>query len=133
MQTMKSIFRILPLVFAIVLISCQKEELTPATPGGNSMVHVEYRVYAVSANATVYQDVPVAGQTTLSEEKVTIDRTTYTYSFDVLSGTTVGIDATNSNPGSEEVIAEIYVNNQLLASASASAPGAYASASGIAR
>lgn len=130
---MKSIFRILPLVFAIVLFSCKKEELTPTTPGVSSMVHVEYRVYAASANATAYLDVPVAGQSTLTEEKVTIDRTTYTYSFDVLSGTTVGIDVTNSNPGSEEVIAEIYVNNQLLASASASAPGAYASASGIAR
>lgn len=130
---MKAIFRILPLAIAVVLFSCKKEELPTTTPVGSSTVHVEYRVYAVSANATIYQDVPAIGQNTLTEEKVTTDRTTYTYAFDVVGGTALRLSATNTNPGPEEVIAEIYVNNQLIAAATATAPGAYATATGTAR
>src|ERR1044071_3403053 len=118
---MKSIFRILPLVITVALFSCKKEEVSPATPGGNSTVHVEYRVSDVTANVTIYQDVPVNGQNTLSEEKVTCNRMTYSYSFDVSRGQMLKLRATNTNPGPEEVIAEIYVNNQLVGSASANA------------
>lgn len=130
---MKSVFRILPLAITLVLFSCEKEEVTPITPGGNtSTVHVEYRVLAVSGNVTVYQDVPVTGQNTLGEEKVDVHRAEYSFAFDVTSGTTVNIKAANANPGPEEVIAEIYVNGQLVASGSANSPGAYATASHIA-
>src|ERR1044072_249384 len=108
---MKNIFRILPLFIAIVLFSCKKEELPSTTPGGSSTVHVEYRVSAISGNATAYQLTPVAGTNTLTEEKVTINRSTYSYSFDVLSGTNVSVRATNTTPGPDEVIVEIYVND----------------------
>lgn len=130
---MKSFFRILPLVSAIVLFSCSKETVTPNTPGGTTSVQVEYRVTATSGHATAYQFVPVAGQSDLAEEKVTINRMTYSYTFEVVSGTEVQIRATNTNPGPDEVISEIYVNGNLLTSASATAPGASATATGIAR
>ncbi|HTF03738.1 MAG TPA: hypothetical protein VK826_06915 [Bacteroidia bacterium] len=128
---MKTIFRILPLVSAILLFSCSKEELPATTPVGNSTVHVEYRVSAISGDMTVYQLVPALG--TSVEEKHEINRSTYTYSFDVTSGTLVRLNASNTNLGPEEVIAEIYVNDVLLTSASANAPGAQAIAEGVAR
>lgn len=126
---MKSIFRILPLAITVAFLSCKKEEVTPTTPGGSSTVHVEYRVSDVSGNVTIYQDVPVSGQNTLSEEKVTCNRMTYSYTFDVVKGNVLKLSATNTNPGPEEVIAEIYVNDQLVGSASANAPGADATIS----
>jgi hypothetical protein len=128
---MKTIFRILPLVFAAVFSSCTKEEVTPTTPGNASMVHVEYRVHAVSGHMTVNQLIPSQG--VLAEEKIEINRSEYTYEFDVLQGTLVRVTGTNSNPGPDEVIAEIYVNDVLLTSGSANAPGAIAKAEGIAR
>lgn len=128
----KSVFRILPLFAAILLFSCSKETVTPTAPI-NSTVQVEYRVSAVSGDMTIYQDVPVGGQSTLSEEKVVANRMAYTYTFTVVSGTEVKLRATNTNPGPDEVISEIYVNGNLLVSASANAPGAYAAVSGIAR
>ncbi len=128
---MKSIFRILPLVSAILLFSCAKEEVAPSTPGNTSTVHVEYRVTAVSGHMTVYQLVPSQGASI--EEKVEADRMTYSYEFDVYSGTAVRLNASNTNPGPEEVIAEIYVNDVLLVTASANAPGAHALAEGVAR
>jgi hypothetical protein len=130
---MKNVFRILPLAIALLLFSCKKEEVTPVTPGITSTVHVEYRVYAASSNVTVYQDVSVSGQNTLVQEKVTVNRSTYSYSFDVMSGTMLRLKATNTNPGPEEVIAEIFVNDQLLYTGSATTPGAYAVTAGIAR
>ncbi len=129
---MKSIFRILPFFAAILLFSCSKETITPTGPI-TSTVQVEYRVSAVSGDITIYQDVLVSGQSTLTEEKVVVNRMTYTYTFTVVSGTEVKLRATNTNPGPDEVISEIYVNGTLLVSASASAPGAYATVSGIAR
>lgn len=130
---MKPLFSTLALFTAILLFSCSKDDVTPATTGVTPPVQVEYRVYAASGNVTVYQDVPVAGQSTLTEEKIEIDRMTYTYSFTVVSGTQVSLRATNTSPGPDEVISEIYVNGNLLTSGSASAPGAYATASGMAR
>jgi len=131
-QMSKSILRILSVCATIVLFSCSKEEVTPTAPITTS-VQVEYRVSASSGNVTVYQDVPVAGQSALSEEKITVNRMTYSYTMNVVSGTIVNLRATNTNPGPEEVISEIYVNGNLLASGSANAPGAYATASGTAR
>lgn len=121
---MKFIFRILPLVITVALFSCKKEEVSPSTPGSSSPVHVEYRVSAVSGNVTIYQDVPMSGQNTLHQEKVTCNRPTYSYTFDVSTGKVLKLSASNTNPGPEEVIAEIYVNNRLVGSASANAPGA---------
>ncbi|MCK6641076.1 MAG: hypothetical protein L6Q81_13415 [Bacteroidia bacterium] len=128
---MKNIFRILPLVFAVVFASCTKEEIAPLTPGVPSMVHVEYRVHANSGRMTVHQLVPSQG--VLAEEKVEINRSEYSYEFDVLQGTFVSVTGTNSMPGPDEVITEIYVNDVLLATGSANAPGAVAKAEGIAR
>lgn len=129
---MKTIFRILPVLTLLVLSSCSKEVVNPATPGATtSMVHVEYRVSAQSGHMTVYQLVPTQGAAL--EEKVEVNRTTYTYSFDVISGTPVRVTATNTTPSPDEVIAEIYVNDVLLTSASANAPGADALAEGIAQ
>jgi hypothetical protein len=128
----KLILRILPLFVAVLLFSCGKEDVTPgASP--SMPLQVEYRVSASSGNVTVYQDVPVAGQSGLSEEKVTVNRMTYSYTFEVANGTTLNLRATNTNPSADEVISEIYVNGNLLTSASANSPGAYATASGIAR
>lgn len=128
---MKNIFRILPLVFAVVFVSCTKEEIAPSTPGTSSMVHVEYRVHANSGRMTVYQLIPSQG--VLAEEKIEINRTDYSVEFDVLQGSLVRVSATNSMPGPDEVITEIYVNDVLLASGTANAPGAMAKAEGIAR
>lgn len=129
---MNSILRILPLVFTLLFASCGKDEVSPSTPGNTtSTVHVEYRVSAQSGNMTIYQLVPVQGATI--EEKVEMNRTTYSYEFDVYSGTQVRLMATNTVPSSDEVIVEIYVNGVLLTSASANAPGADALAEGIAR
>jgi len=129
---MNSIFRILPFFAAILLFSCSKEEITPTAPITTN-VQVEYRVSASSGDVTIYQDVPVAGHSNLAEEKITVNRMTYTYSFTTVSGTELKLRATNTNPSADEVISEIYVDGILLVSASANAPGAYANASGIAR
>jgi hypothetical protein len=128
---MKNTFRILPLVIAVVFASCTKEEVTPSTPGTPSMVHVEYRVHAVSGHMTVNQLIPSQG--VLAEEKIEVNRQDYSYEFDVLQGTLVRVTGTNSTPGSDEVIAEIYVNDVLLTSGTANAPTAIAKAEGIAR
>ena len=95
------------------------------------MVHVEYRVHANSGRMTIYQFIPSQG--VLAEEKIEINRTDYSVEFDVLQGSLVRVSATNSMPGPDEVITEIYVNDVLLASGTANAPGAMAKAEGIAR
>jgi hypothetical protein len=130
---MKSLFRILPLLSALFLFSCTKEEVTPTTPGGTSSVQVEYRVYAASADVTIYALLPVSGQAALAEEKVDHNRMTFTSSFEAVSGTQVSIRATNRNPGPEEITVEVYVNGRLAGSASATAPGQYAAVTTIAR
>lgn len=130
---MNTIFRILPLFAAIIFFSCTKEEVTPYTPGVTPSVQVEYRVYAASASADVYAMLPVAGQSALAEESIVMDRMNYSVTFEVKSGTEVKVSAKNSTPGSEEVTAEIYVNGQLVKSASANAPGQIASAIVIAK
>lgn len=129
----KTLLRILPLFTALFLFSCTKEEVTPTTPGVPSMVQVEYRVYAASSNAVIYAMLPVAGQANLTEQVIDLTRMTYTQTFEVKTGTEVSITAKNANPGSEEVTAEIYVNGNLLATASANAPGQSAVATGTAK
>ncbi len=130
---MKTLFRILPLFAAIIFFSCTKEEVAPITPGVAPSVQVEYRVYAASSSANVFAMMPVAGQTALAEELVQMDRMTYSVTFEVMSGTEVSVTAKNSTPGPEEVTSEIYVNGQLVKSASANAPGQSASVTVIAR
>lgn len=130
---MKLLLRILPLFAALFLLSCTKEEVSPTTPGGTSTVQVEYRVYAASSDVTIYAFLPSIGVPALSEQKINVNRMNYSKVFNVTSGTEVSIRASNRNPGAEEVIAEIYVNGQLLVSASANAPGHTAVAAGIAQ
>jgi hypothetical protein len=130
---MNSLFRILPLLSVLFLFSCTKEEVTPLTPGVAPSVQVEYRIYAASSSATVYAMLPVSGQSALSEEVVAMDRMTYSVTFEVKSGTEVSVSAKNSTPGPEEVTSEIYVNGQLVKSASANAPGQTASVTVIAQ
>ena len=129
----KVLFRILPIFFAIILISCTKEEVTPTTPGGTSTVQVKYHVYAASGNVTVFQMVPAAGSTQLSEEKLTVNRMNYEKEITVTSGAEVSLKATNYNPGPEEVTVEIYINNVLAKVNVVSTPGATAEATVIAQ
>jgi hypothetical protein len=114
-------------------MSCTKDEVARTTPGGTSTVQVEYRNYAASGSASVVALLPEAGQQGLSEQHYDMNRVNYSSTFEVTSGTAVSIKAKNANPGSEEVIAEIYVNGTLLVSGNANAPGHYATASGIAK
>jgi hypothetical protein len=130
---MNSVLRILPLFAAIIFFSCTKEEVPPSTPGVTPSVQVEYRVYAASSSATVYAMLPVVGHSALSEEVIAMDRMTYSVTFEVKSGTEVSVSAKNSTPGPEEVTSEIYVNGQLVKSASANAPGQSASVTVIAQ
>lgn len=130
---MKTLFRILPLFTALFLFSCAKEEVTPNTPGVTPSVQVEYRVYAASSSATVYAMLPATGQSALAEEVIVMDRMNYSVTFEVTSGTEVSVSAKNSTPGPEEVTSEIYVNGQLVKSASANAPGQSATVTVIAR
>jgi hypothetical protein len=130
---MNKIFRILPFFAVLLFASCTKEEITPTAPVAPTNVHVEYRVYAASALADVYAMLPVAGSSTLVEEHTSINRMNYSLKFDVAVNTEVSVSAKNTNPGPEEVIVEIYVNDQLVKSGSANGPGQIATATVIAK
>lgn len=125
---MKRILPVIVLLTSFAFASCEKEALpSPSTnPTNATPVQVEYRVFGESGHLTIEYLVPEAGQ--MVTQEVNADRTNNSMIFEWKAGSLFSVKARNAMPSGKEVKAEIYINGNLVKSATANAPGSVASA-----
>lgn len=127
---MKRIFPFLLLFLSLAFVACEKQELpAPNTNNTTVPVSVEYRITAVSGHMNIQYQAPDANGN--METKInTIDRTNFSFKFDMTPGKSLKVSASNAIPSGDEVHAAIYVNGQLFREGFANAPGTTAVAEG---
>lgn len=130
---MKNLVILVLSIVTVGMTSCKKEEVKPvATPSSTSStvpaaqreITVKYVVYAVSGDFKMNVLVPINGE--LKQETYIINRLTQEIEFDFKSGNKFMVEAINTNPSTDEVIVEIYIDGKLSKSASANTPNTYA-------
>ena len=118
--------------FALLFASCSKQPVTNPATGNNTQhdVNIEYRITDISGNVSVEYIAPQQGTNALITQTAVINKTYETISFTAKNEQVFSIEAKNTNPSTQDITVDIYVDGQLFKSGSLNHTTMTASASG---
>lgn len=129
---MKNVFVFALLLAFISFSSCKKSAAAPestTTVPENNTIKVQYRVSAPSGQMNVQYTINEGGEVKIITS--TINRLTFSYSFEWNKGEMLSVLAKNTIPSDKSVTVEIYVNGTLFKTGQTNTSGGLASAEGI--
>ena len=118
--------------FALLFASCSKQPVQNPGTGNNTQheVNIEYRITNISGNVSIEYIAPLQGAGVLGTCTAVINKTYETISFTAKNGQVYSIEARNTNPSTQDITVDIYVDGQLFKSGSLNHTTMTASASG---